>query len=72
VTRHHWYCGYPWHGCDCGVSGPRHWRMDHLPADRELTPEEMFEWRLVIRGKDVPGKAHDELELAHAALEAGE
>lgn len=44
MIPHHWQCAYhldayPFECC-CGVTGPRHWICDLLPADRAPTLEE--------------------------------
>jgi hypothetical protein len=75
VTVHHFHCaaargGKP-RACDCGVSGPRHWRMDHLPADRAQTAEETHAWRHAIRAK-APPPEHEALAEQFAWTEAAE
>lgn len=74
MTPHHFHCAAARGGnsrnCDCGVSGPRHWRIDHLP-DRPMTTDEAYAWRHAIRAK-APLPAHEDLDVAHAHMEAGE
>jgi hypothetical protein len=62
--RHHWQCSFnadqnP-RECDCGLTGPRAWSMDHLPHDRAPTEAEVEAWRgAVVVHEDELGAAHE-------------
>lgn len=46
MTQHHWQCEFHCdqvpQECTCGLTGPRAWRMDWLPADRAPTAAEVI------------------------------
>jgi hypothetical protein len=61
--RHHWQCSFNADQnaseCDCGLTGPRAWWMDHLPHDRAPTFAEAQAWRHAIRARE---QAHEPAE----------